>query len=270
MRRQLHGKRVLVTGASSGIGRALAEKAAAAGMRILMTARSSDPLEELAGSLAAKGYEAVALPADITVPEDRRRLLQTALDRFGGLDVLVNNAGVGTQGCFTDSSEAVLRQIMEVNFFASAEMIRLAVPLLEGGRQPAIVQVASMCGRRSMPFWSEYSASKFAVCGLIEALRPELVRFGLDVLLILPGVTQTNLGNNLLHTDGQMAFKFENGMKPEYVAGKILRALASNRAETVIGLEAQWLIRANRWIPRIVDAGLARYVRKRYGGDAKL
>jgi len=153
---------------------------------------------------------------------------------------------------------------MEVNFFGPAEMIRRAIPLLAEGRQPAIVQVASMTGRRSMPFWTEYSASKFAVCGLIEALRAELVRFGIEVLLILPGVTNTNLGKNMLHQDGRMAFKFEHGMAPAYVAAQILRALRRNRAETVLGWEAKWFIRVNRLMPGVVDAGLKMVVRRRF------
>ena len=87
----------------------------------------------------------------------------------------------------------MLRQVMEVNFFAPAELIRLAIPVLEQGRQPAIVNVASMCGRRAMPAWTEYSASKFALCGLTEALRGEMARFDIDVLLIVPGLTRSDL-----------------------------------------------------------------------------
>ena len=111
----------------------------------------------------------------MTSDADRRRLLDAAVERFGGLDVLINNAGVASFGHFADCTEAILRQVMEVNFFAPAELIRLAIPILTRGRQPAIVNVASMCGRRGMPAWSEYSASKFALCGLTEALRGELV-----------------------------------------------------------------------------------------------
>ena len=111
--------------------------------------------------------------------------------RLGGLDVLINNAGVASFGHFAECTEVILRQVMEVNFFAPAELIRLAVPVLTRGRQPAVVNVASMCGRRGIPAWAEYSASKFALCGLSEALRAELVRFDVDVLLVLPGVTRS-------------------------------------------------------------------------------
>ena len=151
------------------------------------------PLDELAGVLTAGGTEVAAVRADVTAPADRERLLQAAADRYGGLDVLLNNAGVGCQGPFLDSSETVLRQVMEVNFFAPVELIRRAVPLLKQGQQPAVVNVTSMCGRRAMPMWAEYSASKFALVGLSESLRTELVREGIDVLTIVPGLTRTNL-----------------------------------------------------------------------------
>lgn len=264
MKRDLAGQRILVTGASSGMGRALAEHAAAAGMRVVLTARSGDVLTQLATDLQKQGREALVLPADLTSATERTKLLQDIQERLGGLDVLANVAGIGVQGLFTDSTEELLRQVMEVNFFAPVELIRQAVPLLEKGRQPAVVQVASMCGRRSMPFWTEYSASKFALCGLMEALRAEFVRQGIDVCLIVPGVTQTNLGKNLLRHDGRIAFKFEHGMTTAYVAQQILKALRLGRAETVLGWEARWIVRTNRWLPRLVDALLARVVRQRF------
>src|SRR5436190_21427985 len=201
MKRELRGQRVLITGASSGIGRCLAEQTAHEGARLALAARSRDKLEELASSLTAKGAEVLAVAADVTSEADRARLLERVVERFDGLDVLVNNAGVGSWGHFAGSTEEVLRQVMEVNFFAPAELIRLAIPVLTRGRQPAVVNVASMCGRRGMPAWSEYSASKFALCGLTEALRGELVRFGIDILLIVPGLTRTGLGQHLLRNE---------------------------------------------------------------------
>jgi short-subunit dehydrogenase len=208
----------------------------------------------------------VAIPADITADEDRRRILATLVEQLGGLDVLVNNAGVGSFGHFSSSSEEVLRTVMEVNFFAPAELIRLAVPVLRRGEQPAIVNIASMCGRRGLPAWTEYSASKFALCALTEALRGEMVRFHIDVLLILPGLTHTEMGRHLLRNDGRMMIDFGDGMSPDYVAARVLRALQKNQTETVVGREARWLLLVNRWLPRLVDRLLARKVRQLYAG----
>ncbi len=264
MVRDLTGRRLLITGASQGIGRALAEQVAAQGVCVAVSARSGDVLDDLARTLAARGAEVLPVAADVTAEADRRRLLDTVADRFGGLDVLINNAGVGAFGHFAGSTEAVLRQVMEVNFFAPAELTRLAIPVLERGKQPAVVNVASMCGRRGVPAWPEYSASKFALCGLTEALRGELARFGIDVLLVLPGLTRSNLAQNLLRNEGRMKIEFEKGMPPETVAAAVLRALRKNRAETVVGFEAFWILLANRLLPGLVNYGMARKVRQLY------
>jgi short-subunit dehydrogenase len=255
---------MLITGASGGIGRALAEQAAAAGARLTLAARSADRLDELAHSLTARGGEVLAVPADVTGEADRERLLASAVERFDGLDVLVNNAGVASFGHFTTCSEEVLRQVMEVNFFAPAELTRAAVPHLVRGRQPAVVNIASMCGRRGIPAWGEYSASKFALVGLTEALRGELSRFDIDVLLVLPGLTRSDLSRNLLHNTGRMNIDFAGGMAPEAVAAGILRAVRRNRTETVLGWDARWLLRVHKFFPRFMDRMLARRVRKLY------
>jgi short-subunit dehydrogenase len=264
MRRDLRGSRILLTGASSGIGRRLAEQAAQAGARLTLTARSVEPLHELARSLNALGAEAIAVPGDVTQDADRRRMVSAAVERFGGLDVLINNAGVGSWCHFAESSEEILRRILEVNFFGPAELIRLAIPVLRKGRSPAIVNVASMCGRRGIPAWSEYSASKFALCGLTEALRGEMVRYAIDVLLVLPGVTRSGLWEHLLRNTGRYRLDVNKGMPPETVAAGILRALRKNRTETVLGWDARWILRVNRFLPRLVDALLARQIRRLY------
>lgn len=267
MVRDLRGRRLLITGASSGIGRALATEAAKKGARLLLTARSADRLNEVAQSLAGL-TEALAIPADVTVEADRRRVLQVATEQLGGLDVLVNNAGVASFGHFATSSEEVLRRVMEVNFFAPAELLREALPVLREGLQPAVLTIASMCGRRGLPAWPEYSASKFALCGLMEALRAELARFDIDVLVVLPGLTQTELRRHLLRDEGRMEIRFDAGMTAEYVAQAALQALERNRSETVLGREARWLLRVNRFLPRLVDRLMARKVRQLYAGSS--
>jgi short-subunit dehydrogenase len=264
MSRDLRGMRVLITGASSGIGRSLAEQAAARGAHVALAARSTDPLHELADELNERGGRAIATPADITSEIDRDRLLETVVEQFGGLDVLVNNAGVAGWGHFATASEDILRHTMEVNFFAPAELMRRAVPILVRGKKPAIVNIGSTCGRRGLPAWTEYSASKFALCGLTEALRAEFARFNIDVLLILPGLSDSGMARRLLRSEGRMPVDRTKGMTPQVVAAGILDSLECNRAETVLGREARWLLRINRFFPRIVDRLMARKVRRPY------
>src|SRR5437660_6384740 len=107
-----------------------------------------------------------------------------------------------------------------------------------------------MCGRRAMPGWSEYSASKFALCGLTEALRGELARFDVDILLIVPGLTRSDFSRHLLKSEGRMKIDFSKGMPPERVAAGIVRSLRKNKTETVLGADASWMLRFHKFFPR--------------------
>jgi short-subunit dehydrogenase len=264
MRRNLQGRRVLITGASGGIGRALALRLGQAGARLALSGRSAERLEQTAEEVKKGGTEVHCIAADITLEGDRRRLLDQAAERLGGLDVLVNNAGIASWAHFANSTEEILRQIMEVNFFAPAELIRSAIPILVNGDEPAVVNVASMCGRKAMPAWSEYSASKYALCGLTEALRGELARFDIDILLIVPGLTSSDFSRHVLKSEGRAELDFTKGMPPDVVADRIVRSLEKNKTETVIGSDAKWMLRFNKFFPRWLDRILARRVKKLY------
>lgn len=263
MRRELRGRRILLTGASSGIGRALARQLAQEGARLALVSRNEEKLKELATGLSLAS-DVVILPADLRREEDRVRLIQEANRQLGGIDVLINNAGIGSWAHFADSTEEIMREIMEVNYFAPAELIRLAIPVLVNGEQPAVVNVASMCGRKGMPAWSEYSASKHALVGLTEALRGELARFDIDILLILPGLTKSELSNNLLKSEGRYPIDYSKAMAPEDVAQTIVWAMRKNKTETVIGRDAKWMLRFNRLFPRLTNWLIARRVKKLY------
>lgn len=258
----LQGRRILLTGASSGIGRAVAEQLAALGARLTLVSRSEENLRETARRIPHA--DVLVVPGDVTKDDDRRRMLDRAADHFGGLDVVINNAGIASWAHFADSTEDILRQIMEVDFFAPAELIRAAIPILVEGQQPAIVNVASMCGRRAMPAWPEYSAAKYALCGLTEALRGELARFDIDILLIVPGLTRSDLSRNLLRNDGRLKIDFTKAMTPEQTAAGIVRALRKNKTETVLGSDARWMLFVNKFFPRLVDRLIARKVKKLY------
>lgn len=264
MSRELKGSRVILTGASGGIGRALAAALVADGARVALAARSADQLGALADQLRKAGGDVIAVPTDVTRAEDRQRLVEAAVAAFGGLDLLVNNAGVGSWGHFADSTEQICRTVMEVNFFGPIELTRLAVPHLTRGNQPAVVNVTSMCGRKGMPAWPEYSASKFALVGMTEAWRGEFARFGVDVITVVPGLTNSGFDKNWLRTDGKADLRFKDGMTPEYLAAKIVSAVQTNKTELVVGSEARRLLRFNRFFPRLTNWLLARKVKKLY------
>ncbi len=202
-RRPFSNARCVVTGGSSGLGRALAAELTVQGARVVIVGRSAERLEEAARALrsAAAVPDDAVMPfvADLTRPEDRRRLWETVAERFDDrLDLLVNAAGIGAYGRFESHDPSVLRQIVEINLFALAEMCREALPLLRRGDHPAVVNLGSIVARRALPGRSEYAASKFAVAAFTESIRAEWAIDGIDVLLVNPGFTATNFDRNLV------------------------------------------------------------------------
>jgi short-subunit dehydrogenase len=252
-RRTIAGSRILITGASQGIGLALAELAARHGARVLAAARSAETLNDLKKRISSEGHTLEVLAADVTSAADRRRLVDAALTHFGGLDVLINNAAVGATGHFIESGPDRLRRIMEVNFFGLTETTRLFLPLLRKGNRPAIVNISSIAGQRGIPARSEYSASKFAVEGFSEALRAELVKDGIDVLVVAPGLTQTNFSRNMLERKALMPVDHLRGMTAEAVAAATLRVLERGRNRTVLTLRGKTLTLVARFLPRAAD-----------------
>jgi short-subunit dehydrogenase len=262
-RRSLRDARLLITGASQGIGRCLAERAAARGARVLAAARSIERLRELQTTVRDRNQNLEIVRADVTQPHDRQLMKEAALQHFGGLDILINNAGVGAIGRFADCSPERLRSIMEVNFFGLTETIRVFLPLLKQGNRPAIVNVSSVIGKRAVPGMSEYCASKFAVQGFSESLRGELAKDGVDVLVVSPGRTQTNFGDNLIEQKSRRVFAgHTGGQSAQRVADATLRALERGTNEINLTAVGKLLVLVNRFMPRLVDWVFAREARK--------
>jgi short-subunit dehydrogenase len=262
MRRTLENCRILLTGASSGIGRALALQLAQRRARLLLTARRGELLQTLAAECVALGGAANVLPGDAADAAFRQSLVEETRRVFDGLDVLVNNAGTSAHGRFADSDEPTLRQIMEVNFFAPVELVRLALPLLRQGREPAVVNVDSILGHVGAPFNSEYAASKFALRGWSESLRAELTSEGIDVLLVSPGTVETEFFDHLLAKRADLPWH-SRGIPPDAVAKQTVRALAKRRREIFPNWRGRAIVLANRVFPALVDRVMKRYGRGR-------
>mgnify|MGYP002784996886 CR=1 FL=1 len=260
-RRSITGARMLITGASQGIGKALAELAAARGAKVLVAARKLDLLQELASQVRAKGGIIEIVQADVTSPEDRRKMVETAEKHFGGLDILVNNAGIGATGHFADCGPERLRQIMEVNFFGLTETTRVFLPMLKKGNKAAIVNISSVAAKRGIPARSEYSASKFAVQGFSEALRAEIAKDGVDVIVVCPGLTQTNFSQNMIEQKALVQLDHMRGMSPEQVAAYTIRAIEKGHNDTVLTLNGKLIALVNRFFPWIADIIVKRKIR---------
>ena len=186
---------------------------------------------------------------------------------MGGLDILVNNAGIGATGHFADTTPEVLRSIMETNFFGTTETTRLFLPMLKAGNKSAIVNISSIVGKRALPARGLYSASKFALQGWSEALRGELAREGIDVLIVNPGLTQTNFSKNMLEQKAKVQMDHMRGMTSEEVAEATLRATEKGRNETSLTGRGKMLLFFARFFPGVIDFFAKKKVRELFADE---
>lgn len=260
-RRKISGARTVLTGASSGIGRAIAIEMARRGARLVVTARRQDRLDELKEEVEQEGGEIHLVCGDVTGAELRTRLLGTAQEELGGLDVLINNAGVTAIGEFRDSKPEYLQRIMAVNFFAPAELIRAALPMLDAGKRPIIVNVSSVLGHRAVPKKTEYCTSKFALHGFSDALRAELSPQGVDVLLISPTTTKSEIFDVAMGDSdkSELGWLRLGAYKSSTVAKITARAIRRGRHEVIISPGGKSLVWADRICPPFMNRMMARF-----------
>lgn len=263
-RRVLNGKRILITGASSGIGRALAVEAAHRGASLVINGRDEERLQETTKLIGSTGAEIVPVIADITDPSDRDRLIRSAEQQLGGLDILINNAGLGATGHFQHATPERLRRIMETNFFAPCELCRLAIPLLKSGNDPAILFINSVAGRRAIPSRTEYSASKFALMGFSEALRGELSKDGIEVSTVSPGLTDSSFEEHMIENHARHSLHAQRSMSSSDCAKLVLDALEKRAYETTLTFQGKLLVTLSRLAPRFIDRKMIGFVKKLY------
>lgn len=260
-RRKINGARTVLTGASSGIGRAMAVELAKRGARLVVTARRQERLDELKDEVEQQGGEVHLVAGDVSDPGLRSRLLNTAQDQLGGLDILINNAGVTSIGEFRDSNAEFFERIMAVNFFAPVELTRQALPMLDQGNRPIIVNVGSVLGHRAVPKKSEYCASKFALHGFSDALRAELAPQGIDVLLLSPTTTKTEIFDVAMGDSdkSELGWLKMGAYKASTVARIAARAIRKGRHEVIISPGGKALVWADRLCPPFMNRMIAKF-----------
>ncbi|OZB04979.1 MAG: short chain dehydrogenase [Idiomarina sp. 34-48-12] len=231
------GKTVWLTGASSGIGLAMAQQLAEAGAHLILTSRRHDALEQVRQSLAhPERHQVLAL--DLSEPEQAAVMAKDALgDQV--IDILINNAGVSQRSLILETDMSVYRQLMEIDYFGVIALTKLVLPRMVERRTGQIVTVSSVAGKVGTKLRSGYNGAKFGVIGFMDSLRAEMAQYGLTVTSILPGFINTQVAHNSLTGDGS-ALGHEDpdnagGISAEACARKSLEAIAKQKAEVVVG-----------------------------------
>lgn len=247
-------KVVAITGGSDGIGKALIELLLSMGARVATCARNQDKLYDL--QLKFSTYPLHCVVADVSKYNDCELFIQSTLKQFGGIDILINNAGISMRALLKDADMEVFRKTMDVNFFGALYCTKLALPsLLE--RKGTIVGVSSVAGFRGLPGRSGYSASKFALNGWLEAIRTELMDDGVHVMWVSPGFTRSNIRNVALDASGkaQGESPMDEGklMSPETCAQHILKAIEHKKRTLVLTGTGKQAVFMNRFFPAWAD-----------------
>lgn len=253
---RLKDKVVIITGASSGIGKALAYEFSKLGSSVCLVARRIELLEEIKKEIEGNGTKALAIKTDITVEEECKQMVQTVISEFGTIDILINNAGISMRALFIEVETNVLKHLMDVNFWGAVYCTKYALPyLLE--TKGSVVGVSSIAGFHGLPARTGYSASKFALHGFLETLRIEYLKQGLHVMVIAPGFTESEIRKHALNASG-----FEQGESPltedklmsaEYVAKVLIRSIIKRKRNKILTFAGQITALFQRILPEQVD-----------------
>ena len=257
MIRKLRGTTAVITGATSGIGRETALGFARAGAHIVVAGRRKQRLKELVSEIEAKGGEALAVPTDVADLAQVERLIDKAVERFGRIDTLVNNAGVGIAARFSEMTLEDFRRVMDVNFWGAVYACKAVVPRMRaqaGGG--VIINVSSILGKRGMPFETAYCASKFALAGFSEALRTEVMADAIDVSTIFPGVVETEIFESAANQTGLEAPSYLPKFPAKEMARIIVQDARFPQPEIVMALDAQAINFFNKLAPGLMDLAL--------------
>ena len=256
---------VIVTGASAGIGRETALEFARQGARVVLAARREDRLHALATEIAALGGEALVAPTDVARSADIDRLVRVTLDRFGRIDVLVNNAGFGFSGTIEETTESDMRELMDVNYMSAFNATRAVLPHMRARRRGHIVNVASVVGKIAFPFHGAYSATKFAMIAMTEALRGELDGSGVTATVVLPGTTRTEFFDAQRTNDGHVSAPTGPQQNPDVVARAIVRSVRSATPEVNMVRMFRFAYGLNGFFPFLRDFAGRQFYRRSHG-----
>jgi short-subunit dehydrogenase len=236
---ELKNKIIWITGASSGIGEALAYSSIHEGAKIIISARRSQELERVAAACKTDPSNIMVLPLDLEDTNNIEEKVEKVIQRFGRIDILINNSGMGHRTKAVNTPTSIDRKVMEVNFFGTINLTKAVARKMQEQKSGKIVVISSIMVKYGLPLYSTYSASKYALYGYFEALRQELYKDNVKVLIVSPGFINTDVSTKLLLENGkEYGVKSESqnkGMSPELCAVRIIKAIKSNRDHKFVG-----------------------------------
>ncbi|MBL7838305.1 MAG: SDR family oxidoreductase [Bacteroidetes bacterium] len=256
----------IITGASSGIGEALAYEAARQGFAVVISARQMEKLQAVKARCESLNAACLAVVADVSKEADCRQLVDEAVSKFNRIDVLINNAGISMRALLKDCNLDVIRQLMDTNFWGTVYCTKFALPFLLESKG-SVVGISSIAGIKGLPGRTGYSASKFAMHGFLESLRLENLKTGLHVLVACPGYTASNIRNTALNHEGrgqsESPLDESKLMQPEEVASKVFAAIKKRKRYIYLSFEGK----ATNFLNKFFSAWLDKLVYKKVAAE---
>ena len=261
----MKNKVVIITGASSGIGEACAMAYANKGAKVVIAARNLDKLKEVEAKIQKIGSEVLTVKCDVSIQEDCKNLTEQTVAKFGGIDILINNAGISMRAIFNDMELDVMEKIMAINFFGTVYCTKYALPYILKNKG-SVVGVSSIAGYVGLPARTGYSASKYAMQGFLDALRTENLRTGLHVMIACPGFTASNIRNTALSKDGsaQSESPRDEGkmMTAEQVANYIVNGVEKKKRTLVLTSQGKLVVLLSKFFPKMVEKMIFNHMAK--------
>lgn len=261
----MKNKVVIITGASSGIGRAMALEMSKRGAMVVLAARSAEKLADLEKQIKASGREILTITADVSKEEDCQTIIRKTVEKYGRIDVLINNAGISMRAIFEKVDLDVIRRLMEVNFWGTVYCTKYALPELLKSKG-SVIGVSSIAGFKGLPGRTGYSASKFAIQGFLETLRIENLKKGLHVMIACPGFTASNIRNTALAADGSIQGESPRDegkmMTAEKVAVKVADAIEKRKKILILTMQGKMTVLLNKFFPFMMDRKVYNHMAK--------
>ncbi len=249
-------KVVIITGGSSGIGKALAEVFGRNGSKILITGRNSQDLSMAVDDLRKQGISVQGFPSDVSREDDNRKMAEEAVRHFGRIDILINNAGISMRALFEEVDMDVVKKVMDINFYGVLYATKFCLPEIIRNKG-SVIGISSIAGYRGLPARTGYSASKFALNGFLEVLRTEMLNREVHVMTACPGFTASNIRKRSLTKDGTTqgdSPRDENKMMTaEECAQHIYSATVRRKKILILTAQGKFTVFLNKWFPGLTD-----------------